>query len=143
MLPVTRFLSSLLFLTIASRGCPDYCCHGNRGAGPPLWDLKTTWSKDPYVIGALLLGVCLCVLECDHVYCRVLKTFLYLLHNNKTGLSWGIRAVTSQTLTTAREDKYNLERTMKVKHILISNIRLVMIYLQQNMMSVRKNRKVN
>lgn len=33
----TRFLS----------GC---CCHGDRGAGPLLWDLKTTWSKDPCVI---------------------------------------------------------------------------------------------
>lgn len=24
----------LLFLNITSRGCPDYCCPGNRGAGP-------------------------------------------------------------------------------------------------------------
>lgn len=73
-LSLSLSLSSFLFLTITSRGCPDYCCHGNQGAGPPLGDLETTWSKDPYVIGALLLGVCLCVLECDCVYCCVLKT---------------------------------------------------------------------
>lgn len=37
----------------------------------------------------------------------------------------GISAVTSHTLTTAQEDKYNLEGTMKVKYVLICNIRPV------------------
>lgn len=50
--------SSLVFLTITSCGCPDYCCHGNRGAGPSQGDLETSWSKDPYVIGAFFLGAC-------------------------------------------------------------------------------------
>lgn len=84
MLPVTLSLSSFFFLTIANRGCPDYCCHGNRGAGPALRDLETSWSKDLYVIGALLLGVHLC----DCAYCCMLKMLWYLLYDNKTGLSW-------------------------------------------------------
>lgn len=37
----------------------------------------------------------------------------------------GISAVTSHTLTTAQEDKYNLEGRMKVKYVLICNIRPV------------------
>lgn len=66
MLPATFFLSyPLLFHTIASL---DYCCHGNQGAGPSLGDLETSWSKDLYVIGVLLLGMCLFVLGHDCIY---------------------------------------------------------------------------
>lgn len=119
-------LSSFLFLTIARRGCPGCCCHGNRGAGPPLGDLETTWSKDPYVIGALLLGVCACVCSgvtvfivvCSKpsdIFCRVIKQVSH----------GGIGAVESHTPTTAQEDKYNLEATMKAKGTLIFNVRPV------------------
>lgn len=105
MLPMTPSLSlsSFLFLTIASHSCPDYCCHGSRGAGPPLGDLETTSSKDPYVIGALLWGVCLCVLvyACvwNSVYCCVLQRTDILCTIIKQG-SHG--AVGSHTLTTGR-----------------------------------------
>ena len=75
--------------------------------------------------------VCACVCSgVTCVYCRALRTpLISSLHNNKTGfLTRGEAAAAaarskSHPLAAAREDKHNLEGTMKARGVLIFNVR--------------------